>query len=76
MGCPMAAKSKTETLRDALLRNGWKNVGSRSKKYECYAKDGEPECLFLGKAGALRRGRTSSDTIPVSHLFIERLMVG
>lgn len=69
----MAAKSKTETLRDALIRGGWKKVGTRSKKYECYTKDGEPECLFLGKAGALRRGRTSSDNIPVSPLFIERL---
>ena len=52
-----------EKLIAALKARGFKAVESRTRKYEVFKGDGD-KLIFVGKAGALRIGKTVTDSIP------------
>ena len=64
----MAKKTRAEYVVDILKRNGWKEVRSRSRKYRAFQHNDYPYMYFVGKHGALRRGKTVSDSVSVTRL--------
>ena len=67
--------SKTQRIIDAILKMGAVERASKSSKYRTFTnprRDGE--FFFVGKAGALRAGRTSSNSISLGNM-VERLIL-
>lgn len=64
------------TVRDRLIAalklRGYKEVESRSYKYVTMTKD-HCSYYFIGKAGALRKGRIVTDSVPVERFKRELL---
>lgn len=61
-------KTFKERLEAGLKAMGYREVpaGTGSRKYTVFVKDdSKPGKLFVGKAGALRSGRTVSDSFSV-----------
>jgi hypothetical protein len=70
----MAKKTKAQRIVEYLERHGYCEVPFRSKKYRAFRKPGKDTYTFVGKAGAVRAGRTVSDSVSVSHLFTPDFM--
>lgn len=49
-----------ERLEAGLLASGWFKVTTASGKYQAFKRDNDPLLLFVGPAGALRRGACAS----------------
>lgn len=68
--------SKTEQIITGLKRFGAVEVKSRSAKYRTFI---DPRCngrfIFVGKKGAVRVGRTSSKSVPLSDANKQSLML-
>lgn len=57
-------KTIREKLVAGLTKRGSQVVDNRSKKYVSLSVPGEPDHFyFVGKAGALRSGRTIADSV-------------
>lgn len=55
-----------ERLAEALTRRGCIAVESRSKKFLTFKHPDRPYSYFVGAAGALRRGKTASDSVSLN----------
>jgi len=75
--------AKRETVSEKLVKfviiRGYEEILSRSKKYRTFEKEGVPVKVFIGKRGAFRSGRTSSNSrsvfgVSVTHERIDRLL--
>lgn len=65
---------RREQLIQELQERGCWEVPSPSRKYVCLARPGWPgEFYFLGKNGAVRAGRTITDSVSVSSYFRQLL---
>jgi hypothetical protein len=60
------ARTQQDRLAEALINRGFREVQGRSKKFRTFTKD-DKMFYFVGKAGALRRGATLTDSF--SHTF-------
>lgn len=54
-----------------LLAQGYKEVASQNKKYQKFAKLGQDNFLFVGSKGAVRIGKSISDSYSVSGMFVK-----
>lgn len=62
--------SRQQKILDYLKARGCWEVVSPSRKYICLARNTFPgEFYFLGKNGAVRAGRTVSDSVSVTSYF-------
>jgi len=71
----MAKMTKSEKVVQLLLGNGAKEVESNSRKYRTFERpQGPPGCpfWFVGRKGALRTGKCSSNSYSVSRLIKEK----
>lgn len=55
-----------ERICKAIKRRGYIEISSRSRKYREFRKEGAPLGYFVGKCGALRRGRIASKTVSLT----------
>lgn len=69
----MPKKTLSACLRDGLAAEGYRPAARVSKKYQVFVGP-TGGFLYLGKAGALRRGPTQGDSVPVGKVFYDRLM--
>ena len=57
------------TIRDryeaGLVAIGWSLINGASSKYKTFVKTGKDRKVFLGKSGAVRIGKNSTNSIPV-----------
>jgi hypothetical protein len=53
---------KSEQISNALINSNWKEEKSNSRKYRKFSKSDFNFFLFVGKNGALRSGRNSSNS--------------
>lgn len=60
------ARTQQERLAEALVKRGFREVQGRSTKFRSFTKD-DKLFYFVGKAGALRKGASVSDSF--SHTF-------
>lgn len=72
------AKRKRELIIEALLTLGCEEVECRSGKYRAFRKETlgggvNPFHYFVGKSGALRRGKVPSDSMSITH-YVPRLL--
>lgn len=59
----MAKKVTIENkLCEHLISLGYRTVLSRSKKYSVYTSSTPDEFYFVGRGGALRKGRTATES--------------
>jgi len=59
--------TQREKLLAQLKKRGWSEVASRSSKYVVLTKAGTA-FYYVGKAGALRYGRTVAESYPQDNL--------
>lgn len=64
--------TQREKLISALARRGYRQVASRTTKYVVMTKD-HCSFYFIGKAGALQKGRTASDSYSMENLRLSLL---
>lgn len=57
------ARTQQERMAAALVLWGFREVQGRTTKFRSFTKD-DKLFYFVGKAGALRRGATVSDSFP------------
>jgi len=62
------AKRKRDKIADALAERGCIEVESRSRKYKQFMIPGRDNFYFVGKSGALRVGKTISNSISLTHV--------
>lgn len=65
-------KTQQERLVEALKARGMREVGSRSSRYVVLTRD-EISFYYVGKGGALRKGRTIASSFPMDHMKAELL---
>lgn len=70
----MKKKSRRDTIADFLLEHGYTEETITSRKYRKFTHPKRNHPLWLGKAGALRSGRISSDTVNAIHLLPKGLL--
>lgn len=64
-----------DRFKNALESRGWKvNSATRSLKYTEMVNPDHVQKLYLGSAGALRRGRTVATSIPVGGAYRRALL--
>ena len=75
------AKRKTvsEKLVEFVTLRGYEEILSKSRKYRTFEKEGLDVKVFIGKRGAFRSGRTSSNShsvfgVSVTHERADRLL--
>lgn len=61
-----------QRLIAGLTARGFRQVPSKSRKFETFTKDSE-NFYFVGKSGALRRGRTCTASVPADRFKNELL---
>ena len=62
------AKTKRDTIIEALLAQGFTEIQSRSKyRTFQYPDSSRDDKVFVGKAGAVRFGRVASKSVSLSH---------
>lgn len=60
----MAKLTVQQKVIDRLVELGWSEVASRSRKYRTFRKEEkQPFFVFVGKKGALRKGKTVTDSM-------------
>lgn len=69
----MSKPTKAEKLADRLQHLGFREVPSTSRKYRNFIKG--DRVLWLGRCGALRAGRTISDSISLDTYWLLRAEV-
>jgi len=72
-------KTVTEKLVEFITIRGYEEILSKSGKYRTFEKDYIVPKIFIGKRGAFRSGRTSSDSrsifgVSVTHERADRLL--
>jgi hypothetical protein len=67
------AKTLREKITDSLTKMGEQQIHSKSGKYVTFTREAGG-FYFIGKAGALRFGQSSSKSIPVSTAFYNFLI--
>lgn len=60
-------RTQRDKLIDGLTALGWSPTSKDTKRYRVFSKNGE--FAYVGKAGALRLGRTASDSHACSDRF-------
>jgi hypothetical protein len=60
----------------ALETAGYKEIDTRSSKYKAFEKPGISQRLFVGKSGALRIGRSSSQSRSLTGTTYYRMLLG
>ena len=60
-------KTKNEKIVEWLISKGCKEIKSKSK-YRQFTRPQDIEYYFVGRNGALRAGKTASDSVSISHL--------
>jgi len=58
--------TRQDTIARFLTLKGYHEVSCKSRKYRQFTKPGYHWSYFLGNAGAVRKGKTSSGSISVS----------
>lgn len=62
--------TKAEQVIKYLMGKGAREVTSNSRKYRKFSYPGRGDKFyFVGKAGALRVGRTVGESVSVSHIY-------
>lgn len=74
----MAKKTLAERIVDLMLEKGFiEIVPSKSKKYRQFSDPDAPGSFYwLGKMGAVRRGKTSTNSISVSDYWFKAVTPG
>ena len=72
-------KTVTEKLVEFVTLRGYEEILSRSRKYRTFEKEDVVPKIFIGKRGAFRSGKTSSNSrsvfgVSVTHERIDRLL--
>jgi len=72
-------KTVTEKLVEFITIRGYEEILSKSEKYRTFEKDYVDSKIFIGKRGAFRSGRTSSNSssvfgVSVTHERADRLL--
>lgn len=67
------AKTLRDRYEEGLVKLGYTRQPSDSRKYWVFTKDNYQK-VFLGKSGAVRRGRNITSSIPLSDLGKKRLL--
>lgn len=67
-------KTLRERFISALERRGCVKMQSRSTKYVVLLNPTTKVKYFIGKSGAVRRGQTVVDSVPVSDAFKKALL--
>lgn len=57
------AKTLREQYTAGILKLGYRQVESRGKKFQEFRREGEPGAFFLGRNGAVRHGRTLTESV-------------
>jgi len=65
----MAKETRAEYLVRILKNHGWREIRSKSRKYRTFEHPDYPYKYFVGKHGALRRGKNVSSSISVTRLI-------
>lgn len=66
----MAKKiTRKELIEKWLAFAGYVRIKSPSRKYDCWAIDGMFSHYWVGRNGAIRRGRTVSESYSVAYLY-------
>ena len=64
-----------DKYQTALEAHGWQvDLKARSTKYTVMHKDSDPQKIYLGRSGSVRRGSNLSDSFPVSDAYKKRLL--
>jgi hypothetical protein len=67
-------QTKRERIIAALGTIGYTEVPSNSRKYRCLQSRRAGHTYFVGKNGAVRAGKTISDSVSMTHI-VERFLV-
>lgn len=62
----MSKRTKAERIAEYLTGKGYREVASSSRKYRKFVRDHDLNAMWVGKCGAVRVGRTVSDSISLS----------
>lgn len=65
----MKTTTRHQRIATFLLSNGYTEETGTSRKYRKFTHPKRNHPLWLGKAGALRSGRISTDTVNAIHLL-------
>ena len=70
----MKKLSKAETIIKYLIENeGAEEVSSNSRRYRKFTRPGTNRFYYVGKMGAIRSGRTATDSISLTAKY-EKLL--
>lgn len=58
--------SKQDLYIKALEARGYVRQNSKSRKFICLNKEGQPSNVFVGRAGSVRIGRKLTASVPLS----------
>ena len=64
----MTKPTKAARIAEYLTAHGYLEMTSTSRKYRKFSKGSVT--LWLGKCGALREGRTSSNSVPIYYRYL------
>lgn len=65
---------RTVDIIKGFINLGWIEQESSSRKYRKFLNPKNPDTFYwIGKAGAIRRGRISSNTVDVKAVWVEVL---
>ena len=63
-----------ESVSAALRVRGYSLVRGQSRKYQTFWHPDDPNNWYLGTSGAIRQGRTATESEPVSEATKQRLI--
>jgi len=69
----MAKVTKEQRAVNFFTAMGLREISSRSKKYRTFLTPSSNKLYFIGHSGAVRTGKTASDSISVSDVLWKRI---
>ena len=64
---------KTTDIINFIKSKGYKEIASKSRKYRTFKHDNSDLLVFIGKRGAVRKGKTSSQSISITENIKKRI---
>jgi hypothetical protein len=64
-----------ERFAAALLARGYRELSMRSRKFRAFEAPDLSDVVYLGRGGAVRHGRTVTESVPVVESLKAKLLV-
>jgi hypothetical protein len=73
----MPKLTQTQAIINALLKRGYTEVSDTSRKYRAFVRPSDTEVMhiFIGKAGAVRRGRNITNSVSLERTPVRKMLL-